>query len=113
MIVVKIGIITLYRNHNYGAVLQAYALQTVIKKSWPNCETIKYFREINGVAKKPRPAIISSAVGIVRSMISNKTFNFITYTKLQRKINFRNSLFDDFINKYISESEKVYIGHRD
>ena len=108
----KIGIMTLYRNYNYGAVLQAYALQSFIKKNWPNCETIKYYREINGKAKKPRPAIVNSAINIFRSMRSNKSIDAITYLHIQKKINSRNIMFDDFICNNLSESRKEYIGHK-
>ena len=38
----KVGIITFHRAVNYGAVLQAYALQTIISKMGINCEIIDY-----------------------------------------------------------------------
>lgn len=103
---------TLYRNYNYGAVLQAYALQSFIKKNWPDCETIKYYREINGKAKKPRPAIINSAINIFRSMRFNKSIDAITYLHIQKKINSRNTMFNEFICNNLSESSKEYIGHK-
>ncbi len=108
----KIGIMTLYRNYNYGAVLQAYALQSFIKKNWPNCETIKYYREINGKAKKPRSFFINSTLNIFRSMRMNKSIDAITYLRIQKKINSRNLMFNEFISNNISESRKEYIGHK-
>ncbi len=39
----KIGIITFHRSHNYGAVLQAYALLTTLKKMGHNVEIIDYW----------------------------------------------------------------------
>lgn len=38
----KVGIITFHRSRNYGAVLQAYALQTKLKKSGIETEVIDY-----------------------------------------------------------------------
>lgn len=38
----KIGILTFHRVSNYGAVLQAYALETVLKKLGADCEIIDY-----------------------------------------------------------------------
>jgi hypothetical protein len=38
----KAGIITFHSAHNYGAVLQAYALKTVIEKLGLECEIIDY-----------------------------------------------------------------------
>ena len=103
---------TLYRNNNYGAVLQAYALQSYIKKYWPDCETINYYREINGKARKPRPILINSIISILRSMRLNNSYDFISYIKIQKKINSRNKMFNEFICEFISESKKTYVGHR-
>ena len=38
----KIGVMTFHIAHNYGAMLQAYALPTVIKNLGYNCEIIDY-----------------------------------------------------------------------
>ena len=38
----KIGILTFHRAHNYGAVLQAYALQEVLKNCGHDVEIIDY-----------------------------------------------------------------------
>ena len=44
----KVGILTLYFNYNYGAILQATALQKKIRDLGYDAEEIKYYREING-----------------------------------------------------------------
>jgi len=41
----NIGILTYHRSHNYGALLQAYALQTYLKKIGHNAEMIDYWPE--------------------------------------------------------------------
>ncbi|HWT76042.1 MAG TPA: polysaccharide pyruvyl transferase family protein [Mobilitalea sp.] len=41
----RIGILTFHRASNYGAVLQAYALQSAIRKLQPDCEIIDYRNE--------------------------------------------------------------------
>ena len=47
----KIGILTYHRAHNYGAMLQAYALRTFLQKQghwvefidyWPDCHRKQY-----------------------------------------------------------------------
>ena len=38
----KIGIITFHRAKNYGAVLQAYALQHTLEQLGSNCEIVDY-----------------------------------------------------------------------
>ena len=40
----KIGIITFHRAHNYGAVLQCYALQEVLKEMGHNTYVIDYYQ---------------------------------------------------------------------
>lgn len=38
----KVGLVTIHRAYNYGAVLQAYALSKIIKDFSYNCEIIDY-----------------------------------------------------------------------
>ncbi len=38
----KIGVITYHRSNNYGAVLQAYALKSVISKLGGQCDIVDY-----------------------------------------------------------------------
>ena len=41
----KIGILTYHRSHNYGAVLQAYALKTYLKSLGHHVDIIDYWPE--------------------------------------------------------------------
>ena len=43
----KIGILTFHRAHNYGAVLQCYALQEVLKGMGHEVEVIDYRQKKN------------------------------------------------------------------
>jgi len=76
-----------------------------------SCETVNYYREINGVAKKPRPKFVDDVINIFRSMTYNKAIDLPIYIKYQNKIDNRNRLFDSFIKNNISESKEVYYGH--
>lgn len=78
----KVGIVTLIGN-NYGGMLQAYALNTVLKKEKCNVEVLNY-NNLNRNEKN----------------IKN-TIKKIVYLKRNRK-------FDEFRRKYIDMTDKIY-----
>lgn len=86
----KIGILTYHACYNYGACLQAYALQQAIKKKYTECDIIDYqskqLIDINHpfckVPKHPK------------EFVKNIT-RLPYYKQLER----RQKLFEDFINK--------------
>ena len=85
----KIGILTYHACFNYGACLQAYALQNSIMKIQPDCEIIDYqsetLRNICDVfSKKPDNK---------KEVIKN-----ITRYPYKAQLNRRQKLFEDFIN---------------
>ena len=43
----KVGIITFHASHNYGSMLQAYALQQVVKSFGNECEIINFLSLIH------------------------------------------------------------------
>ena len=45
----KIGLVTLYNSDNYGALLQAYALQTTIRNLGCECEIVQHDRFGGGI----------------------------------------------------------------
>lgn len=86
----KIGIITFHNAHNYGAVLQAYALQKVLSKS-NDVELINY-----------KNKAISRGYRIIK--INKKSFRLFIITFFSDLINLRKNIkrykvFEDFINK--------------
>lgn len=56
----RVGIMTLYFNYNYGAVLQAYSLQKVIRNYRYEAKDIRYHRKVDYVVSEiPVPYEIS------------------------------------------------------
>lgn len=97
----KIGILTFHRAHNYGAVLQAYALQTHLKQMGHEAEIIDY-----------RPAYIENAYSfwptltgksLFRKIKSLIYFGLVAYKKLKRW-----RVFEEFINNRFCLSKKIY-----
>lgn len=43
----KIGLLSVY-NHNYGSILQAYAMQTILKNDGNQVEIIAVLKQIGG-----------------------------------------------------------------
>ena len=88
----KIGILTFHKSFNYGAVLQAYALKTIIKSFNVNCDIINY----------KYPALNKSF------RIFNK-FQF-NYKNIINNIYFvpkMKSLFNGFINKFLTDTKPL------
>lgn len=93
----KIGILTYHACYNYGACLQAYALQQTIRKKYPDCEIIDYqsdkFININHpFAKYPTHW---------KEIIKN-----ITRIPYWRQLKQRSTYFDKFINKTLILSKR-------
>lgn len=94
----RIGILTFHRARNYGAVLQAYGLQEVLKKMGHYVEIIDY-----------RPEVLSR--------VYNTSLNFKDIKKLLgslisypfRKI--RGRLFEGFNSKYLNISKFSFTKH--
>lgn len=101
----NIGIITFHRSHNYGSVLQAYALQTSINKNVVNhySEIIDFISpnssEVYAIFKKK-----NSMKNIIKNMLSIYTYRsrYIRYKEFERFINTRLNLTK---NKYFSISD--------
>lgn len=109
----KVGILTLYFNYNYGAVLQAYALNTAITSLGFDCEDIRYYREIDGHSTMHPPLLprLKSALHLLRHPIA---FLWKCNAKLRygNDLQQRRSKFDSFIKSYIPESPMHYDGHK-
>lgn len=101
----KIGILTYHTGYNYGASLQAYALQTTIKKLGLECEIIN-FETDRFVASRE---MFSRKPKRLKEWI--KILSRLPYYKLLKR---RQKLFDEYTNnclqisaKYTTEEEVV------
>ena len=95
----KIGILTLPLHYNYGGILQAYALQTVLQRMGHEVEVIdKDFSAHLPWYKKP----ISYFKRIVKKYLFHKN----CYVFLEQKTNYERSLFckntSVFVHKYVN-----------
>lgn len=96
----NIGIITFHRSHNYGSVLQSYALQTIVNKKFPdyNCDIIDFippnWDAMYAIFKKNNS---------VKNIIKN-IFKLFTYKSKYD----RNKQFEKFINTKLNLTKNKY-----
>lgn len=93
----RIGIITFHRAYNYGAVLQAYALQERIRRFGISCDVIDYWSEIKRGEK--RLFRVAPKAGVKSNL--QKFFKDIYRTGKYRN-------FDQFMKKTCMLSERSY-----
>lgn len=93
----KVGIITFNRAHNYGAVLQCYALQTTIKKLGHDVEVINY--------KQPFTEHVYSAFSLKRLFsLRRHPKSFVKYLiTIPQRLKLK-SIYARFRKKYLNES---------
>lgn len=94
----KVGIITFHGANNYGAVLQAYALQTYLHTQGHTAEIIDF--RPDGVVKANKPLFVQDK-NIVKRLIK-QVLILPNYIKLSR----RNSKFEEFRNRYFKLSSR-------
>ena len=92
----KVGILTFHRSNNYGAVLQAYALQTVLDQLGITSQIIDYVRH------EKEESVFSSWWGFKNCIING--FTLLHYTKAIR----RNARFREFRKIFFRISPKSY-----
>lgn len=97
----KVGIITIHKSHNYGAVLQAFATQRIFNSA--GCET--QFVDYETTASKNDKTFLRSPVSVnaIKHNIRNILHPILFF---KRKKNF-----EKFINNYLNISEKQYNSH--
>lgn len=108
----NIGIITFHRSHNYGSVLQSYALQTILRKNLIdyNCEIIDFIppnsKEMYSIFKKN-----TSIKNIAKNILALYTYRLksIRYKEFERFINTRLKL---TTKKYFSQSDLQNISNK-
>lgn len=92
----KVGILTFHKAANYGAVLQAYALQQFIKKRGNNCEIIDYNNsELN----------LNYCLNPFKAKNIKKFVKKILYFYENKR---RNSIFKQFTSDYLKISNENY-----
>lgn len=96
----KIGIITFHNAHNYGACLQAYALQQYLKSMGNDVKIINYDSEIKKHYNLIIPAFRKNIVKYIMQLIYN-----IKYYKARKK---RYDVFQRFISEYLEFSDQHY-----
>lgn len=97
----KIGILTFHRAHNYGAMLQAYALRKVLVDKGHNVEFVSYRQPKIENAYKSFQWTYNKSNGIV-----DNTKNLLSaLITLPRRVK-RRKVFIRFANKYLPESRK-------
>lgn len=96
----KIGIITFHASHNYGSMLQAYALQQTVLEMGLDCEIINYRTKIQTEHFKP-PFMRGTMPGKIKRFIL-----FLPYCySLLKKFN----LFEEFLSNHYKLSDKEFL----
>lgn len=92
----KVGIITYHRAINYGAILQTFALQTILKEIGVECKVLDYRNEkLEEIHKK-------------RTLTDCKSFkSFIMFLILPNLYNLKYDKFREFSDKYLELSSKI------
>lgn len=98
----KLGIITFYDTDNYGAVLQAYALQSTIQNMGHTAEFVRFYDE---TAKQ---AAHASGMRDYYKILKNSNYNLYGYLKTYALIQLVAQKFDFFREKYMNVSRIAY-----
>ncbi|MGN0498294.1 MAG: polysaccharide pyruvyl transferase family protein [Acutalibacteraceae bacterium] len=93
----KIGIMTFVHTSNYGAALQAYALQKVISQQCNDCDIIDYDAEF--LKQNHDPKQVFKRKGIAQKLVAPMMYR--VYSK-------RLKAFEQFAEKYCRMSKKTY-----
>ena len=96
----KIGILTINDNNNYGNRLQNYAVQEIIKKEGYVCYTLKNIPQLNGKDKMLLKFIKYIITNSIKKEKNIKRLN--AFLKFNENINFTNN----YINPYVKIHKK-------
>lgn len=97
----KIGTITFHGAHNYGSVLQAYALQTFIGRIGIEEQKQIEYSIINFRSKKQKYIYQKPRIDSIKS--TGKRLMYLCYN---RKLNIQGEKFETFINDYLHLGEE-------
>lgn len=96
----RIGILTFHRAINYGAVLQAYAMQETLRGMGLDAMVIDY-RQPRVERTDRRPFLQNDKMNLLKGFHLRSWWN---YNKNKKSTLERRNRFDDFLNKYIALS---------
>ena len=94
----KIGILTVNRAINVGAVLQAYALQEILRKIGHDAWIINYLQP--EVEKSNRPKY--TLKGMIKLLLNGHLRSFYHYPSSQKKQKIKEDNFDNFLSNYLN-----------
>ena len=105
----RIGLLSVY-NHNYGSILQAYALQTVIRHAGYDSEIILYkktniFKQAKRLLYNP---LLKATIKMKWKSLYCRLFHHYTYNTILAS---REHAFSEFIHDNMQFSQ-VYIGRK-
>jgi len=95
----KVGIITFHASHNYGSMLQAYALQQVILGMGYDCEIINFRSAVQKEMYKPI---------FMKGTLYGRCVRFIIQSRYAFGIIKKQRLFEEFLKKDLKLSSKEY-----
>ncbi len=99
----KIGILTFHRAHNYGAVLQAYALQEILKKEGHDVEIIDYRQQY---IERYKYLFLINKCFIKGSLYKSIRSTFYQIKNIPKKI-IQKRNFIDFTNRNLNISKLI------
>lgn len=103
---IDVGIITnLYKNFNYGGILQAYALTEFISNQGYRCEQIQYDNRYDNTFMSRMKLRVYQWYHL---MPLKKMRDWFCTIPVKAQIDLRQNAMNDFIEKYIPTSECVY-----
>lgn len=95
----KVGIITFHASHNYGSMLQAYALQQTVLGMGLDCEIINFRNKIQAEHFKP-PFMRGTILGKIKRFFLFLPYCYSLFEKFK--------LFEEFLSSYYKLSDKVF-----
>ena len=95
----KIGIITFHASHNYGSMLQAYALRQVVKGLGYECEIINFRTPRQRRIYRPFALEFTRLLSMAKSLL---------FPKLALDDFKKHRLFEQFLRDYLVVGEEVY-----
>ena len=110
----KVGIMTLFMNHNYGAVLQAYALQETVKEFGYEVEDIRYHREsnLNKYKRSMKALTMLKKILNFKELKKYIDYKYRSFKTKKLQIDYyvgqRDRYFDLFLKKFKRISERRY-----
>jgi hypothetical protein len=98
----KVGILTVHRAINIGAVLQTYALQEILKGLGHEVYVINYVQEKVERTDRERYDLKKRMDFLFHLHLRG----FLTFGRLRDRVSLRYKIFDDFISNYLNLTQK-------